>query len=82
MRWVLVEKPLPASYAVPAGRVALDTPGLQLVDLGAPTGSAGTRDTSGWRRWLVLGGDLVALVVLAGVSVVHIRRGRYAPART
>ena len=82
VRWVLVEKPLPASYDVPAGRVALDTPGLQLVDLGGPSDPTDARDAGGWRRWVILGGDLVVLVGLVGVSVVHIRRGRYAPART
>jgi hypothetical protein len=82
VRWVLVEKPLPESYGVPAGTVALDTAGLQLVDLGGPTGLAGARDAGGWRHWVIVGGDLVVLVGLGGVLVVHLRRGRYAPGRT
>ena len=79
VRWVLVEKPLPPSYDVPPGRVALDSPGLQLVELAGP---AGPRETGGWRRWTILAGDLVVILVLLGVSVVHLRRYRYAPART
>lgn len=81
VRWVLVEKPLPASYAVPAGEVVVDTAGLTLVDLGEPTGAA-PQDDRPWRRWAVLGGDAVVVLSLVGVSVVHLRRGRYAPART
>lgn len=81
VRWVLVEKPLPTAYDVPAGAVVLDRPGLKLVDLGEPSG-AGARDAGEWRRWLILGGDLVVLAILMGVSVAHRRTRRYAPART
>lgn len=80
VRWVLVEKPLPPTYDVPAGTVVVDAPGLRLVDLGGPSGAP--RDAGALRWWVVLGGDAVVLLGLMGVSLVHLRRRRYAPGRT
>jgi hypothetical protein len=81
VRWVLVEKPLPPSHGVPAGDVVVDAPGLQLVDLGAPSVPAAVGAWEG-RRWLVVASDLVVLLSLLAISVVQRGRGRYAPART
>jgi hypothetical protein len=80
VRWVLVEEPLPSGLVVPDGRVVHDGTWLSLVDLGPP--SAASPAPASWRRWLVLGGDAAVVLCLIGVLVVHLRAGRYAPART
>jgi hypothetical protein len=85
VRWVLVEDPLPAGYAVPDGRVVHDGTSLRLVDLGPPIGTVPHRVEGRWRRWTILGADAVVLTAFCcavGLSVVHRRIGRYAPPRT
>lgn len=81
VRWVLVEKPLPTGIAVPDGAVVHDGTWLTLVDLG-PASTVAPTHTGEWRRWLVLGADVLVALCLIGVLVVQLRARRYAPART
>jgi len=81
VRWVLVEKPLPSSSAIPDGRVVHDGSWLTLVDLG-PASAVAPPDTRAWRWWLILGADALLALFLIGVLVVQLLTGRYAPART
>ncbi|MGO4256432.1 glycosyltransferase [Marmoricola sp. RAF53] len=80
VRWVLVEKDNGVSeQAIPTGRVALDSAGLRLIDLGSP--AAANRDVppTAW----VIAGDLIALTLLIAALVAsrRVRETRHGPQR-
>ncbi len=83
VRWVLVEKPLPATVRVPLGETVLEGRWLSLIDLGeGVVMEQDPRPRGTWRKTLILATDLFVAACFLVILVLQRRRRGYAAPQT